>query len=188
MDSVSTMTSLSDELDFKNTGTEKDLSFKKSAKDKSSSSFEFATLSDDMEYSDKESSTTLAAAIVRHTKTVSEIPAPFETINAHMSELWEHGIAKDQIFDVEDLIEQGDFTQVAITCDKLLSLHLKDRGDTHETVDEALLVLGVSGVHYVRFKDIITRANSGDVLRKDALFCLFFLTDIELRMQAAGIV
>ena len=48
---------------------------------------------------------------------------------------------------------------------------------------KALLKVGVAGAYYARLRGILERE---DPTKPDALFCLFFLTDVELRMKSGA--
>ena len=44
-------------------------------------------------------------------------------------------------------------------------------------------MVGVAGAYYARFRTILERSSP---TKSDALFCLFFLTDVELRMKSTS--
>lgn len=132
----------------------------------------------------------LVSAIETHieSKTPSQAPpAPEESgfggINVDLSHLWKPGRGRDHVVSMEQYIVQSDFVAAVKAAETALAEHLRESVGS-STVAEALLTLGVHGGHYVRFKNAVARGEPG---REDALFCLFFLTDVELRMQAAGV-
>lgn len=104
-------------------------------------------------------------------------------INIDLSYLWKPGPARDQVVTIEQYILQEDFIAAVKTAEKTLEGLVLESAD-RTTVAEGLLALGVHGGHWVRFKNSVARGEPG---REDALFCLFFLTDVELRMQATGV-
>ncbi len=155
---------------------------------KDSNSFEFDVL-EEVAANPGETSTTLAAAIINQTlkggsETATIIPRGAPVC---FSDLWSQCPMWQRILEMEDLLEQGKYLDIARQSDDILRQHLRSRGNTHASIDEALLVLGVAGAHYIRLRGITAKADGMDVSRADALFCLFFLTDVELRMQAAGL-
>jgi len=110
--------------------------------------------------------------------------APGADISIDFSHLWKAGPGRDFVVAMERSIVQEDFIAAAKTAEAALAEPLFDATGPASSTAEALLALGVHGGHYVRFKNSVAR---GEPSREDALFCLFFLTDVELRMQAAGV-
>jgi mutual gliding-motility protein MglA len=100
------------------------------------------------------------------------------------SELWPPTSTREQILAMEGEIERGDHLAAVRRAESLL----RDYGGHSEgpglTTAEALLMIGVHGAHYARFREILAKV---EPTKKDALFCLFFLADIELRMQGSSI-
>ncbi len=128
-------------------------------------------------------------AIEAHMETVSPSqipPAPEEEISQPLglSNLWKPGAGHEHIIALEQHIIEGDYLAAVNTAQDALRAHLDDVAGPGTTTAEALLALGVHGGHYVRFQGAVSR---GDPTISDALFCLFFLTDVDLRMQAAGV-
>ena len=95
------------------------------------------------------------------------------------SELWQPGAGRDQILALEADIERGDI-QAGVRRAAGLLQDTVAQSERAESVAEALLMLGVCGEHYARFRSIVTAEAH---VPGDALFCLFFLTDIELRIR-----
>ena len=85
------------------------------------------------------------------------------------------------------LIAAGQYREATESTLDILKEHLVSSGADFVSIEESLLSLGISGAHYVRLKSIIDKSANGDATRNGALFCLFFLTDVELRLQSAGI-
>jgi len=100
-----------------------------------------------------------------------------------LSDLWADETARKRAGAIEELIGQNDLLAAVRRSDDLLRKHVADASGPGPTLAEALLALGVHGAHYVRFQGAVAK---GAPSRRDALFCLFFLTDIELRMQATS--
>jgi len=99
------------------------------------------------------------------------------------SELWQAGTSRDQILAMEGDIERGEQSAAVKRAEGMLREYVgKSNGKGPSSV-EALLMLGVHGAHYARFRDAI---NKDKPSKQDALFCLFFLADVELRMRSAG--
>jgi signal recognition particle receptor subunit beta len=128
----------------------------------------------------------LAAAIEEHmelsgTAPAAEVQAP--SAPPSLADLWQPGPAADRFRAIEQAVAGGDFAAAVRDARALLDDHLADSAGSGASTAEALLVLGVHGAHWVRFLEALTRpAPSG----RDAMVCLFFLTDVELRMQAVG--
>ncbi len=101
-----------------------------------------------------------------------------------MSELWESGSDRGQVLAMEGDIERGDYTSAVRRADGLLREYVGVAGKEGAPLAEALLMVGVAGAFYARLRGILERE---DPTKQDALFCLFFLTDVELRMKS-GVV
>ena len=101
-----------------------------------------------------------------------------------LSNLWRDCPGRDHIVAMERLILSEDYGAAVATAATALAVHIEQTAGKGTTAAEALLALGVNGGHWVRFR---SSTNRGEPTREDALFCLFFLTDIDLRMQAAGV-
>ena len=106
-----------------------------------------------------------------------------EVGGVRLSELWEIEKVRGKAKAIEELIVQNDFTTAVRRASDLLREHVAGSAGPGPTTAEALLARGVHGAHYVRFQGAVVK---GAPSREDALFCLFFLTDIELRMQATS--
>lgn len=100
-----------------------------------------------------------------------------------LSELWESATDRDQVLAMEGDIEGGDYASAVRRADGLLREYVGVSGKEGAPLAEALLMVGVSGVFYARLRRILERT---DPSKRDALFCLFFLTDVELRMKSAS--
>ncbi len=114
------------------------------------------------------------------------LPAPTHAVPARgltFSELWEPGAGRDQILALEGDIEHGDYRAAVKRAEGLLREYVGESIGDGRTNAEALLMLGVHGGHYARFRNVTYKT---DPTKTDALFCIFFLADIELRMRAAG--
>ena len=128
-------------------------------------------------------------AIEAHIETVSpsQIPPPNEEDISQplgLSNLWKPGTGQEHIIALEQHVIEGDYLAAVKAARDALRVHIDEAAGPGTTTAEALLALGVHGGHYVRFQGAVSR---GDPSIADALFCLFFLTDVDLRMQAAGI-
>ncbi len=107
-----------------------------------------------------------------------------QTRGLTFSELFQPGSGRDQILAMEGEVERGDIKAAVKRAEGVLREYVgKTNGKTGPSMVEALLILGVHGAHYARFRTITSK---GDVTKPDAMFCLFFLTDVELRIRAAG--
>jgi signal recognition particle receptor subunit beta len=100
------------------------------------------------------------------------------------SELWEPGPHREQILATEGDIERGNYRDAVRRAGGLLREYVGTQDGQASTPAEALLMLGVHGRHYARFRD---SAEKSEPSKEDAIFCLFFLTDVELRMRATGV-
>lgn len=116
-----------------------------------------------------------------------EAPAPAPVIKQSrgltFSELWAPGSNRDQVLAMEGDVERGDYPAVVKRAEGMLREYVGESIEDGRTNAEALLMLGVHGGHYARFRNITFKT---DAVKEDALFCIFFLADIELRMRAAG--
>ena len=108
---------------------------------------------------------------------------PAQSRGLTFSEFWQPGTGRDQILAMEGDIERGDQSAAVKRAEGLLSEYVGKSDGQGPTTVEALLMLGVHGRHYARFRDSL---NKDKPTKQDALFCLFFLADLELRMRAAG--
>jgi signal recognition particle receptor subunit beta len=128
-------------------------------------------------------------AIESHMKArESAPPAPPPTEErgptATLSRLWKPGKGRDLVVQMEKHLEAGDAAAAARLAEPALRALIEDASGQIRNVAESLLALGMFGGHYVRFQ----RAAALTVPTvEDAMFCVFFLTDVELRMQAAGV-
>jgi hypothetical protein len=99
------------------------------------------------------------------------------------SDLWQPGATRDQVLVMEGEIERGDHQAAVQRAEGLLEEYVgASPGESGPTTAEALLMLGVHGGHYARFRDTLSKDTA---TKADALFCLFFLCDVELRIRAA---
>jgi signal recognition particle receptor subunit beta len=111
-------------------------------------------------------------------------PAIKQSRGLTFSELWPSGSNRDQILAMEGDIERGDYAAVVKRSEGILREYVGESiEDGRRTNAEALLMLGVHGGHYARYRDITFKT---DPAKEDALFCVFFLADIELRMRSSG--
>jgi hypothetical protein len=110
-------------------------------------------------------------------------PAIQQSRGLTFSELWAPGSNRDQVLAMEGDIERGDFPAVVKRAEGMLREYVGESIEDGRTNAEALLMLGVHGGHYARFRNITFKTEPA---KEDALFCVFFLADIELRMRAAG--
>ncbi len=137
-------------------------------------------------------STTVEEGLVRVLEKQPDLhPNPPEVENAKLpnhgltfSELWQPGEERDQILVMEGDIEKGRYTESIRRADGWLHEYVGKPQGSGPSMAEALLMLGVHGGHYVRFRNVVLK---DEATKEDALFCLFFLTDIELRMRASSI-
>jgi signal recognition particle receptor subunit beta len=117
---------------------------------------------------------------------LEEVSQPVESRGLTFSELWVSGPGRDQILAMEGDIERGDHKSAIRRAEGLLHEYVGQSTSSEDvSTAEALLMLGVHGPHYERFKNSISKV---EPLKLDALYCLFFLADIQLRMQAANII
>ena len=101
-----------------------------------------------------------------------------------LSRLWKPGAGRDLVVQIERHISNGEHAAAVRLAVPVLEALIEDASGQGRNIAESLLVLGMFGGHYVRFQ----RASALSLpTADDALFCLFFLTDVELRMQAAGV-
>lgn len=117
----------------------------------------------------------LAQALLEHQK---QNPVPVRRLS--FSELWEHELGRSEILAMEGDIEREDYPRAVRRAHGLLFGFLGQK-ESSEGVVEDLLLLGVHGPHYARFR---AAAMKPDPDRRDAMFCLFFLVDIALRQVA----
>ena len=103
---------------------------------------------------------------------------------ASISRLWKPGAGRDLVVQMERHIEAGENAAAVRLAEPALKALIEDASGQGSNLAESLLALGMFGGHFVRFQraSALTVANADD-----ALFCVFFLTDVELRMQAAGV-
>jgi len=157
-----------------------------------SGSIEFDTVPPS-EVTNRSSSTSLEAAIAEHAANAvsSGMPSGVPSLNPPLpvafSSLWKSGPTCYKVIEMESLIGSGRYREATEGTLDILKEHLVSSGASFVSIEESLLSLGVSGAHYIRFKSVIDKTASGDSSRQGALFCLFFLTDVELRLQSAGI-
>ena len=113
-----------------------------------------------------------------------QIAEPAELSPISYSRLWKPGAGRDLVVQMERSIRAGDYESAVRAAEPALRALITDASGQGGKLAESLLALGMFGGHYVRFQ----RASALTVATlDDALFCLFFLTDVELRMQAAGV-
>jgi signal recognition particle receptor subunit beta len=129
----------------------------------------------------------LAAAIEEHMELSGGASAP-EPVTPpaappSLADLWQPGRAADRFGDLERAVAGGDFAGAISGARGLLDEHLAETAGSGAATADALLVLGVHGAHWVRFLAALARPEPS---RQDAMICLFFLTDVELRLQALG--
>ena len=117
----------------------------------------------------------------------AEPPAPPPAIKQSrgltFSELWPPGSNRDQVLAMEGDIERGDYAAVVKRSEGVLREYVGESIEDGRTNAEALLMLGVHGGHYARYRNITFKT---DPSKEDALFCVFFLADIEMRMRSSG--
>jgi signal recognition particle receptor subunit beta len=101
-----------------------------------------------------------------------------------LSRLWKPGAGRVLVVEMERHVERGEHAAAVRLAEPALRALIEDASGQPRNVAESLLALGMYGGHFVRFQ----RASALTLpTAEDALFCLFFLTDVELRMQAAGV-
>jgi len=110
-------------------------------------------------------------------------PAIKQSRRLTFSELWSPGSSRDQVLAMEGDIERGDYAAVVKRSEGMLREYVGESIEDGRTNAEALLMLGVHGGHYARYRNITFKT---DYSKEDALFCIFFLADIELRMRSSG--
>jgi signal recognition particle receptor subunit beta len=129
----------------------------------------------------------LAAAIEEHMELsggASTVPVPAApAAPPSLADLWQPGRAAERFRELERLAAGGDFAGAISGARGLLDGHLSETAGSGAATAEALLVLGVHGAHWVRFLAALARP---EPTGQDAMACLFFLTDVELRLQALG--
>lgn len=110
---------------------------------------------------------------------------PLYSRGVTFSDLWLPGASRDQVLALEGDIERGKVQVALKRVEGLLSEQVGEpKNSASSATAEALLMLGINGDYYARYRRILGNAKPS---KEDALFCLFFLTDIELRMQSAGL-
>lgn len=105
-------------------------------------------------------------------------PAPVRRMS--LGELWEREDGRAEILALEGDIEREDYLRAVRRAQGVLFGFL-GQVEGSEGVVEELLVLGVHGPHYARFRQAVMNPAPQ---RRDAMFCLFFLVDIGLRHAA----
>ncbi|MBW2702844.1 MAG: hypothetical protein JRF33_18640 [Deltaproteobacteria bacterium] len=111
-------------------------------------------------------------------------PEKGATESLSFSKLWPAGEARKQILDMEKSLKRGEYKTSNKLANKILNQCVQGAETNNANPVEMLLMLGVYGPHFSRFRKAVDIA---DPSREDALFCLFFLADVELRMQAVGL-
>ncbi|MCK9463615.1 MAG: GTPase domain-containing protein [Proteobacteria bacterium] len=111
-------------------------------------------------------------------------PEGRESAATALSRLWKPGAGRDLVVEMERHIATGEHAAAVRLAEPALRALVDDASGPARSLAESLLALGTCGGHYVRFQRAI--ALTVPTL-DDALFCAFFLTDVELRMQAAGV-
>lgn len=135
----------------------------------------------------EESSGTLTAALMQHAE-IRHCAPPVPTkpaLYVTFSNLWTQG--HQGASQIEELIREQKYNEAVVQMEQLLKVHIQQSGGTYGSLQEALLSLGVCSSHYLRWNANLAKAKTGKISLTEALFGLFFLTDIELRMQAAGL-
>ena len=107
-------------------------------------------------------------------------PVPVESRGLTFSELWSPGPTRDQILAMEADIERSNHEAAIRRAEGLLHEYLGEASGMDTSAGEALLMLGVYGPHYERFKHIVSKK---EPLKQDAIYCLFFLADIHMRIH-----
>ncbi len=99
--------------------------------------------------------------------------------------IWFPGSGREYILALEGDIERGDYVSAVKRSEGMLleTVGKSECGTAEPSIAEALLMLGVAGTYYKRFREIQEKVEHS---REDALFCHFFLTDVELRLHAAN--
>lgn len=96
------------------------------------------------------------------------------------SELWEPGDGSEQILALESEIGRGEYAAAVRRGEGLLHDALGAGAKDGAPLAEKLLLLGVHGPHYARLMASLERP---EPTKTDALFWLFFLTDVALRLR-----
>ena len=99
--------------------------------------------------------------------------------------IWAPGTGREYVLAMEGDIERGDYLSAVKRSEGMLleTVGKSECGSTEPTVAEALLMLGVLGVYFKRFCAI---QDKSEPTREEALFCHFFLTDVEFRLRAVS--
>jgi signal recognition particle receptor subunit beta len=92
---------------------------------------------------------------------------------------WPAGPQRDQMLAMEGEIEREDYAAVFKRAEGIVH-EMVQKTDVHKDLAEAMLMLGIFGGHYARFQRILSEKKA---TKKNALFCLFFLSDMILRLQ-----
>jgi signal recognition particle receptor subunit beta len=98
--------------------------------------------------------------------------------------LWPPGAIRDAVMAIEKDFSAGAFKACIQRAAGLFSRVAGKTDAGEENPAEVMLMLGVYGPHYARFRRSLEAVEPG---AEDVLFCLFFLADVELRMQAIGL-
>ncbi|MGZ3428908.1 MAG: hypothetical protein ACXVCV_19785, partial [Polyangia bacterium] len=105
-----------------------------------------------------------------------------------LSEILSHGPMRDAVVAVEYLVHRGDYAGAVVAAARTFNDLARagsavGGGGAQEGPALYALMLGVSGDHYLRFRETAARAASGGASSADALFAIFFLVDVALRTK-----
>ncbi|MBN2360379.1 MAG: GTPase domain-containing protein [Deltaproteobacteria bacterium] len=99
------------------------------------------------------------------------------------SELWPTGAAREPILAIENDIDRKQYREAVQRAAVWLTEYVAKAEGRGTSLAEALLMLGVHGPYYAKFREVTSHDQTS---REDALFCLFFVTDIGARMRGLG--
>jgi len=134
-------------------------------------------------------SSAIAESLVQHLSAHPEVEEdatdePDAISNApRFSELWPAGAAREPILAIEGDIDHGQYREAVQRAASWLAEYVAGAEGRGTSLAEGLLLLGVHGPYYAKFREVTSHDPVG---REDALFCLFFLTDIAARMRGLG--
>jgi mutual gliding-motility protein MglA len=136
-------------------------------------------------------SSRIEESLVQHMATQPEVADEEEPVEApppvsnaaRFSELWPVGAAREPILAIEGDIDHQQYGDAVQRAAAWLTEYVAKAEGRGTSLAEGLLMLGVHGPYYAKFREVTSREQAG---REDALFCLFFLTDIGARMRQLG--
>ncbi len=97
------------------------------------------------------------------------------------SDLWQGEAFREEVLAIEADIERMDYAGAVNRARGLIHEYVGAKPDASSKLAEKLLLVGSPGAYYARLVEIFARK---EPTKRDALFCLFFVTDVELRLRS----